>query len=99
MGQSDQQTINQMCQHALCDIITSEKFNLLCKLLVENFEGTKVDRLLDFSIINARMKEGIYERYPVLFSSDTKQVILKFRLLPSVYDILPCIVIKKLINC
>jgi hypothetical protein len=75
LNESDHHTINQKCQHAFLDILISDKFTSLCKLLFENFEGIKAD-IFDFSIINTRMKDGAYERSPTLFSSDIQQVIL-----------------------
>lgn len=73
---ADQFEINQMCKNALSGVLSSRKFTFLCKFLVENFEGTKYDQLLNFGIINTRMKQGIYEHSPTLFMVDTEEVIL-----------------------
>lgn len=70
-----QQSISDMCQHAFYDVVISGKFNLLCKLLSENFQESKIDCLLDFGLINSRMKEGVYERSPARFYSDFEQVM------------------------
>jgi hypothetical protein len=72
LNESDQQTITEKCQHAFLNILISDKFTSLCKLLFENFEGIKAD-IFEFSIINTRMKDGAYERSPILFSSDIQQ--------------------------
>ena len=77
LNESDHCTISEKCQHAFRNVLISDKFTSLCKLLFENFQGIKAD-LFDLSTINTRMKEGAYERTPVLFSSDIQQVILSF---------------------
>lgn len=76
LNESDHHTITEKCQHAFLNILISDKFTSLCKLLFENFEGIKAD-IFEFSIINTRMKDGAYERSPILFSSDIQQVILR----------------------
>ncbi|PKI46323.1 hypothetical protein CRG98_033299 [Punica granatum] len=76
-GSSDefnQDSMNETCLRAFYNVIISGKFNLLCKLLSENFQGSKIDRLLDFGLIDSRMKEGIYKHSPARFSSDFEQV-------------------------
>ncbi|KAF5725298.1 RING/FYVE/PHD-type zinc finger family protein putative isoform 1 [Tripterygium wilfordii] len=64
----------EMCVNGFSDILASEKFHSLCKLLVENFQGLNVDSLFNLSLINSRMKEGAYEQTPELFSVDVQQV-------------------------
>lgn len=66
--------ITKLCQDTFSEIISSENFASLCKLLLENFQGIKDESLFDFSPINSRMKEGAYENSPLLFSSDIQQV-------------------------
>ncbi|KAM7280893.1 hypothetical protein ACFE04_008027 [Oxalis oulophora] len=66
-------TRTEKCQHALLNILKSEKFSSLSKLLSENFQGAKADRLLNLKIINSRMKDGAYERLPVFFLDDVQQ--------------------------
>lgn len=73
---SDGHGVTELCQNVLCNIVASENFSSLCKVLTENFEGTKPESVLDFSIINSRMKEQAYEQSPTLFLSDIQQVIL-----------------------
>ncbi|KAF5749075.1 RING/FYVE/PHD-type zinc finger family protein putative isoform 1 [Tripterygium wilfordii] len=70
----DHRSCPEMCMNAFSDILVSEKFNSLCKLLVENFQGVKGDSLFNLSLINSRMKEGAYEQKPELFSVDVQQV-------------------------
>lgn len=72
---TSQQSISDMCQRAFYSVIISGKFNQLCKLLSENFQGSKIDRILDFGIINSRMNRGIYEGSPARFYSDFEQVM------------------------
>ena len=67
--------VTEMCQRVLCNILTSEKFSLLCKALLENFQGMKPENVFDFSVMNSRMKEHAYEQSPTLFLSDIQQVI------------------------
>ncbi|KAG6626180.1 hypothetical protein CIPAW_15G030500 [Carya illinoinensis] len=78
LNESDHNNNTEKCQRALFNILISEKFTSLCKLLFENFQGIKAD-FFDFSIINLRMKEGAYEHSPVLFSSDIEQVWRKLQ--------------------
>ncbi|XP_057468969.1 PHD finger protein EHD3-like isoform X1 [Actinidia eriantha] len=72
-------TNTDLCRRAFFDTIMSEKFAQLCCLLSENFQGIKVDNIMDISIINSRMKEGTYETSPMLFHSDMQQLWSKFQ--------------------
>ncbi|KAK9748888.1 hypothetical protein RND81_02G088100 [Saponaria officinalis] len=72
-NESSYSTVSGLCERALSNILMSGKFASLCKLLPENFHGVNIDKLLDFSLINIRMKDGTYERTPILFSSDIQQ--------------------------
>ncbi|KAL3737288.1 hypothetical protein ACJRO7_026113 [Eucalyptus globulus] len=74
MNGSNHEMITESSQRAFYNIIVSGKFSQLCKLLCENFPETKIDRVLDFRLINSRMKEGAYEQSQLLFSSDILQV-------------------------
>ena len=69
----NQHSASEMCRRACFDILLSEKFTLLCKLFLENFQGTKIDRFLDFTNIISRMKDGVYDQSPMLFLSDIQQ--------------------------
>lgn len=66
-------TVTAMCQHAFFNVLVSENFASLCKLLLENFQGIKADSIFDLNLINSRMKKGDYERSPMLFSHDMQQ--------------------------
>ncbi|CAM8878210.1 unnamed protein product [Rhodiola kirilowii] len=66
-------TSTEICQRAFSDIMASGEFSSLCKLLSENFQGVKVEKLFDCSFIDRRIKEGTYEHMPVLFPSDMHQ--------------------------
>ncbi|KAF8024868.1 hypothetical protein BT93_F1891 [Corymbia citriodora subsp. variegata] len=74
MNGSNHEMITELSQRTFYNIIISGKFSQLCKLLCENFPETKIDRVLDFHLINSRMKEGAYEQSRLLFSSDILQV-------------------------
>lgn len=68
------------CLRAFFDIAVSEKFAELCGLLLENFQGIKVDSFLDISLINSRMKQAAYESSPSLFHSDMQQVFFVIKI-------------------
>lgn len=68
-----------LCGRVFHDIVMSEKFTQLCDLLWKNFEGVKVDSLQDIHRINLKMKEGAYEKSPMLFHSDMQKVWEHFR--------------------
>ncbi|XVF37001.1 hypothetical protein REPUB_Repub19eG0107200 [Reevesia pubescens] len=77
--ESNPQTTTEMCQRVFFDVIISEKFTSLCKLLFDNFQGIKLDSLFHLSLIHRRMKDGVYEHSPMLFSSDIQQVWRKLQ--------------------
>ncbi|CAL0317948.1 unnamed protein product [Lupinus luteus] len=78
-SRSDARGGTERCQRVFCNILSSEKFSSLCKVLLENFQGIKPERIFDFSVINARMKEHTYEHSPTLFLSDIEQVWRKLQ--------------------
>lgn len=67
-------SITEMCHHTCVDILKSETFTSLCKLLFENFHEIKIDRFFDFTLINSRIKAGVYNHCPWLLLSDVQQV-------------------------
>ncbi|KAJ4966041.1 hypothetical protein NE237_017890 [Protea cynaroides] len=73
-NQADIHHVAELCQCVFRNVLVSEKFASLSKLLCESFQGIKVESLLDFSVIDSRMKDGAYEQSPALFSSDFQQV-------------------------
>lgn len=74
VAQSYYHNNTELCKCAFSDILMSENFTELCNLLLQNFDGVKVDRIFDVSTIDSRMKEGAYEDSPMLFDSDIQQV-------------------------
>ncbi|KAM1736952.1 hypothetical protein ACFX1Q_016013 [Malus domestica] len=62
-----------MCQRAFYNVLVSETFTSLCKVLLQNFQGIKADSVFDFSLINSRMTREDYEHSPMLFSNDMQQ--------------------------
>ena len=74
-SESGHPTVSRACERVFCGLLMSGKFASLCKLLSENFQGLKVEKLLDFSLVNTRIKGGVYEHTPMLFSSDIQQVL------------------------
>ncbi|GMI89563.1 hypothetical protein like AT1G77250 [Hibiscus trionum] len=77
--ESKPQTTTEMCQLVFFEVIISEKFTSLCKLLFDNFQGIKLDSLFHLSLMNSRMKDGAYEQSPTLFSSDIQQIWRKLQ--------------------
>ncbi|KAK3230541.1 hypothetical protein Dsin_002422 [Dipteronia sinensis] len=82
-NESSHHIVTDKCQRAFFNIITSEKFTSLCKLLFEEFKGTNVDGFIDLSKIHSRMKEGAYESSPTLFAADIQQVWRKLQVIGS----------------
>lgn len=76
-----QNSFTELCQRAFFNILVSEKFAALCKLLFENFEGIKVEKFFNYALINTRMRDGVYEHSPELFSTDIQQVWGKLQFL------------------
>ncbi|KAI4339704.1 hypothetical protein MLD38_024616 [Melastoma candidum] len=74
LSEANHRMITEKCQNAFCNILVSDKFVQLSKLLSENFSGTKFDRLLDFHLVDSRMKDGFYDRSPTIFYGDISQV-------------------------
>ncbi|KAJ6391730.1 hypothetical protein OIU77_025655 [Salix suchowensis] len=73
LEESQHHSVTDLCQNAFLDILLSEKFTSLCKLLFENFKGMTTDSILSLNFIDKRMKEGAYDRLPVLFCEDIEQ--------------------------
>ncbi|KAG0500847.1 hypothetical protein HPP92_000919 [Vanilla planifolia] len=67
------------CQKVLLDIFCSKNFAFLCNLVSENFKDTAVGKLLDFSLINTKMRNGYYEQLPISFDEDVQQLWSKLR--------------------
>ncbi|KAA8546457.1 hypothetical protein F0562_002804 [Nyssa sinensis] len=72
LNESNHHTVTELCQRAFLDIVISEKFAQLCKLLSE---GMRVDSFFDIGLLNSRMKDGAYESTPTLFNSDIQQCL------------------------
>lgn len=72
---SDIHTSSEVCRRSFFRLIMSEKFGSLCKLMLENFQGIRVDNFFkEFNLIHLRMREGTYEQSPTLFCFDIQQV-------------------------
>ncbi|WOL04504.1 PHD finger protein EHD3-like isoform X2 [Canna indica] len=67
-------TNTNKCEKAFLDILISEKFALLCDFLWETFEESKAKILLDFSLIDSKLKKGDYKRSPEFFIQDVQQI-------------------------
>lgn len=67
-----------MCNNALHDILISEKFALLCDLLVKTFHVNKVHQVIDLAKIDTNMRNGNYAQNPELFNDDIQQIWEKF---------------------
>ncbi|PKA58373.1 Methyl-CpG-binding domain-containing protein 9 [Apostasia shenzhenica] len=77
--QADMNVNTAKCQKVFQHILCSEYFALLCKLLCESFQNMAVVKLLDFSSINSKLKNGDYEQLPVSFVEDIQQFWSKFQ--------------------
>lgn len=75
LEESQHHSVTDLCQHAFLNILLSEKFTSLCKLLFENFKGMTTDSIFSLNFIDKRMKDGAYDCLPVLFCEDIEQVI------------------------
>ncbi|KAI3983968.1 hypothetical protein MKX01_035095 [Papaver californicum] len=71
--------MTELCQRVFQKVLVSESFDLLCKLLCENFQGIKVESFAEFSNITSRLRDGTYEPSPALFHTDVQQVWTKFQ--------------------
>ncbi|KAJ6830139.1 PHD finger protein EHD3-like [Iris pallida] len=72
-------TNTMKCQEVFLDLLCSEKFVLMCDLLGKNFQDINAKKLFDFSQINLKMKNGVYEQSPGVFNQDIQQVWRKFQ--------------------
>ncbi|KAL0919110.1 hypothetical protein M5K25_011185 [Dendrobium thyrsiflorum] len=78
-GQPDMNKSTAKCQKVLREIFCSENFASLCDLVCESFQNKTVRKLLDFSLINSNLKNGVYEQLPVSFHEDIQQLWCKFQ--------------------
>jgi hypothetical protein len=69
-----------MCNNALFDILVSQKFALLCHLLLGTFHVNKPGDVIDLEKIDAKMRNGDYAHNPALFDDDIQQVIVSLLL-------------------
>jgi hypothetical protein len=70
-----------MCNNALLDILVSEKFALLCHLLVKTFHVNKVHEVIDLAKIDANTRNGNYAQNPDLFNDDIQQVAVSLSII------------------
>ncbi|KAK8965592.1 Methyl-CpG-binding domain-containing protein 9 [Platanthera guangdongensis] len=70
-------------QNVLLEIFRSEDFASLCDLVCESFQNRTASKLLDFSLINSKLRNGVYEQMPVSFNEDIQQVF--FNLHPFIF--------------
>ncbi|XP_062119114.1 PHD finger protein EHD3-like [Humulus lupulus] len=55
-------SVTEMCHHTCFDILTSEKFTSLCKLLLENFQEIKIDMFFDVGgLVRSASEDGKQE--------------------------------------
>uniref|UniRef100_A0A803NM43 PHD-type domain-containing protein n=1 Tax=Cannabis sativa TaxID=3483 RepID=A0A803NM43_CANSA len=67
------QSVSEICHRTFFDVVTSEKFTSLCKLMLDHFHEMKIDSFLDYTLINSRIETGAYNQSPLLFLSDIQQ--------------------------
>lgn len=66
-------------QNVLLEIFRSEDFASLCDLVCESFQNRTASKLLDFSLINSKLRNGVYEQMPASFNDDIQQLWNKFQ--------------------
>lgn len=69
-GQTDINENTANFQKVLLEIFCSENFASLCDLVCESFPNKTVGKLLDFSLINSKLRDGVYEERPFSFHED-----------------------------
>lgn len=74
-GQMEDFAVSKGCQNFLIEILVSEKFALLCDLLLGKLPGIKADSILDFNVINSRMKSRAYGLSIGLLHQDLQRVL------------------------
>lgn len=62
------------CQNVFLGILLSQKFASLCDLLCVNFQDNVAKGMLDFTMVNLKMKDGVYEQSSRLFGDDILQI-------------------------
>eukprot|EP01018_Ginkgo_biloba_P018187 Gb_34288 [translate_table: standard] len=68
--------VTKCCRNVFQDIISAEKFAVLCNLIHGNFVGSRTHDMFDFRLIDLRMNAGTYGMSPELFNSDMQQVCI-----------------------
>ncbi|XP_078434262.1 RING/FYVE/PHD-type zinc finger family protein isoform X2 [Wolffia australiana] len=75
----DDGAFSKDCHDVLVDILSSDKFALLCDLLVGKLPGIKADSILDFSVIGSKMKSGENGLTLGLLHEDLQQIWERIR--------------------
>ncbi|KAL5724454.1 hypothetical protein ACHQM5_007717 [Ranunculus cassubicifolius] len=64
----------ELCRRVFSGITSSDKFDIMRKLLADNFQDIRIENCSDFNIINSRIRDGGYDCSPQLFSEDVQKL-------------------------
>lgn len=73
------EVITQRCRNVFQDITKAQNFADLCTLVHGSFTGSRTHDVIDFPLIDVRMKAGTYGLSPGLFYTDLQEIWKRVR--------------------